>query len=144
MRPSFITNSIIPSQNWIFLLWILDLLHLKRSFRPHQMRFRIFRPKIPRLSNHSNFVSEKTFLKARNMAGQVDFKANKLELEDYKWLSNEELQQQVDPQVPKTVLPLSKVAALSSNVTRVAVSCNCRKGCETRRYPYYKNEEKCT
>ena len=33
--------------------------------------------------------------------------------------------------VPKTVLPLSKAAALSSMVIRVAISCNCRKGCGT-------------
>ena len=52
----------------------------------------------------ATLVGEKTFLlKARIMAGQVDIKANKLDLGDYKWLSKEEVQNQVDPQYWKDV-----------------------------------------
>ena len=49
-------------------------------------------------------IGEKTFLmKARIMAGQADIKANKLDLDDHKWLSKEEVQKLVDPQYWKAV-----------------------------------------
>ena len=52
----------------------------------------------------TTIIGEKTFLmKARIMAGQADIKANKLDLEDYKWLSKEEVQTQVDRQYWKDV-----------------------------------------
>ena len=62
-------------------------------------------PKTPKATKPPvTIVGEKTFLlKARIMAGQVDIKANKLNLEDYKWLSKEEVQQQMDPQYWKDV-----------------------------------------
>ena len=57
-------------------------------------------PKTPKATKPiATLVGEKTFLlKARIMAGRVDINANKLDLEDYKWLCKEELQKQVDPQ----------------------------------------------
>ena len=41
---------------------------------------------------------EKTFfMKARIFAGQADLKANKIGIEDYKWLAKDEVQRQVTP-----------------------------------------------
>jgi large subunit ribosomal protein L46 len=46
-------------------------------------------------SNLTEYGAKTFFLKARIMAGQIDLKANKLGLQDFKWLAKEELQKEV-------------------------------------------------
>jgi large subunit ribosomal protein L46 len=50
-------------------------------------------------SQEMTLVGEKTFfMKGRIMAGQADIKANELGVEDFKWLTKEEVQKEVNRQ----------------------------------------------
>ena len=55
-----------------------------------------FPAKALQTSSNPNELGHKTFfMKARIMAGQIDLKLNKFGLEDYKWLTREEIEKQV-------------------------------------------------
>ena len=59
----------------------------------HQYDFPV---KALQTSSNPNELGHKTFfMKARIMAGQIDLKLNKFGLEDYKWLTKEEVEEQV-------------------------------------------------
>jgi large subunit ribosomal protein L46 len=49
-------------------------------------------------TSQSPLAGEKTFfMKSRIMKGQADPKGNEMEVEDFKWLSKEEIQKEVSP-----------------------------------------------
>jgi large subunit ribosomal protein L46 len=56
-------------------------------------------PPAPTPPQEMTLVGEKTFfMKGRIMAGQADIKANELGVEDFKWLTKEEVQKEVSRQ----------------------------------------------
>jgi large subunit ribosomal protein L46 len=56
-------------------------------------------PPAPPPPPEMTLVGEKTFfMKGRIMAGQADIKANELDVEDFKWLTKEEVQKEVSRQ----------------------------------------------
>lgn len=56
-------------------------------------------PSAAATASTSHIAGEKTFfMKSRISRGQADPKANKMGVEDFKWLSKEEIQKEVSPQ----------------------------------------------